>query len=587
MDNSKLRVSNGSGEAVRALVTVLRTPGSTVLNINTSVNWPTGQFVATAGPLLADGTLDPAKMLVFLTHVVGSTLVIDAFAPGYTDTYGNGVGDVVVIKPNTWWADQVASAAESMENFIEEQGDWRSVGTTISSVTYNGNRSYTAVLGADKSTILNPKMRLRSTRGTAAPTQSTSLNGTNQYWQDTTVTGMTWTDDFCTGAWIKLSSYPIPGTYPGIISRTNGTNGWQMSLTPAGQVFLQGNNGGTSNNRGVNSYQSLPLNKWVQITAELDMSAHTVSPTTSYIMIDGVDVPSYVFSTGTNPTALVQAGNLEVGSNGSGVTMPGKIAQAWVSSAKITQANARNLMSQGLTSALISAHAIASAYSFDGNGNDLNTTNANNLTAMNGATATNADSPFGGQANGTISSTKDYGIIQRVVGTSVTFQVPEGCAVPTSGTVTLEYSTMAAPYGFPGDIDKWRVLMMAMARINRGATTSGTYYVNQGITIPVGKWAISMRGQYYAGLGAAGTISIGMGLHTSAGVTDDKSVLATRLYMLNIQELGLEFNTPRSMLDLSAATFYYQNEYCNGTYTVMGLLQDFAPTIISAENAYL
>ena len=99
----QMKASNGSGEAVRGLVTVLRSPGATVITPNSLVNYPT-DYVITTGPLLADGTLNPAKVLVARAHTVGSTIVIDELAPGYTDQ-GSAVGDVVVIKPTTWWAD--------------------------------------------------------------------------------------------------------------------------------------------------------------------------------------------------------------------------------------------------------------------------------------------------------------------------------------------------------------------------------------------------------------------------------------------------------------------------------------------------
>lgn len=115
MDLSKLSVSNGSGEAVRGLVTVLRSPGGTVITPNSLVNWPTN-FVATTGPLLADGTLDPAKTIVFSGSIVGSTIVIGQLAPGYVDTFGSAVGDVVVIKPNTWWADTLVNQVKVAHN---------------------------------------------------------------------------------------------------------------------------------------------------------------------------------------------------------------------------------------------------------------------------------------------------------------------------------------------------------------------------------------------------------------------------------------------------------------------------------------
>lgn len=113
MDLDKLSASDGTGEAVRSLLTLPRTAGSTVFTPNSMVNWPQ-EFVATTGPLLANGTLDPDKALVFRGHINGSTYVLDELAPGYTDTYGSAVGDVIVLKPTTWWADTLVDAVKAM-----------------------------------------------------------------------------------------------------------------------------------------------------------------------------------------------------------------------------------------------------------------------------------------------------------------------------------------------------------------------------------------------------------------------------------------------------------------------------------------
>jgi len=106
MNLSLINASNGSGEAVRATVTVLRSGGSTTISVDAVTNWP-ASFIATAGKELSDGTLDPATVIVFDGHLSGSTVIIDALAPGYTDP-GSSVGDVVIIKPTTKWADEIA-----------------------------------------------------------------------------------------------------------------------------------------------------------------------------------------------------------------------------------------------------------------------------------------------------------------------------------------------------------------------------------------------------------------------------------------------------------------------------------------------
>jgi len=101
-----IRASNGSGEAVRSVVTNPRTIGSTTLDVDSLTNYNT-EFICTSGDLLADGTLDPATVTVFYGTKNVSQIIIDGFAPGYSDL-GNTVGQVVVCKPTTAWADNIA-----------------------------------------------------------------------------------------------------------------------------------------------------------------------------------------------------------------------------------------------------------------------------------------------------------------------------------------------------------------------------------------------------------------------------------------------------------------------------------------------
>lgn len=463
------------------------------------------------------------------------------------------------------------------------------------SVTYNGQRSYNLVFsGVDLTSYLQPGTRLRTTRTVAAPTQSTSLNGTNQYFNDTTVSGMTFTDDFVVGAWVKLSAYGGANAMR-VVSRYNGTSGWALFIGGDGTVGLYGRNGGGGNISQVQSYQSIPLNKWVHITAQLDMSAFTATTTTSYVMIDGVDVPATVSRAGTNPTSLIQAGNLEIGSENGGILpFNGKIAQAFVSSAKITQANVRTLISQGLTSALVTSNNIVSAYSLSNSLTDINTTNANNLTAQNSATATNADSPFGTQGNGTISSTLDYGIIQSVsfsTDTTVVVQVPEGCTIPTSGGVSASaYSGLKAPYGFPAANDKWIVESRYRTSLSQAAAAIGTWY-NIGsarITAPIGAWSATYNFSLEYSSGSTGDAAIAAALSTSSSGASETLARSAQIRGSTVFILGgqasrdLEYN-------LSSPTIYYLNMVMAagaGTPT-LSYKCDGSEGVIRFTNAYL
>lgn len=104
-----LKASDGAGEAVKATVNGARAIGATTLNVDSISHFPPF-FIATSGVVSGEtGYFTTATMKVFLGHVDGSTIVIDSFAPGYTDA-GNQVGDVVVVKPTTEWVNRLVAA---------------------------------------------------------------------------------------------------------------------------------------------------------------------------------------------------------------------------------------------------------------------------------------------------------------------------------------------------------------------------------------------------------------------------------------------------------------------------------------------
>lgn len=438
------------------------------------------------------------------THTAGATVVDYAtathiamitkglLAAGLTQAGGMGA-----ISPTSVTASGNVTAANFIQTGGASANGW-TVGLTVpNTVTALGNRSYSLVVNAtDLTSQVSVGMRLKTTRTVAAPTQCTSLNGTTQFYSKTSPAGMTFVDDFVVSTWVKVSSYAAST----IASRYNGTSGWTLQVGASGQITLSGLNAGAANFSNVTSYQSVPLNKWVHITAQLDMSTFTATTTTSYVMFDGVDVPASVARGGTNPTALIQAGNLEIGSENGGTRFfPGKISQVAIYSAKVTQATVLASMNQTLVG---NETSLISAYSFNNTINDLNA-NANNLTANGSAVATNADSPFGGQADGTISSTLDYAIITKTAfstNTTLTVQVPEGCTIPSSGGVNaVSYSTQKVPYGFPAQRGKWRQSsILAAGGTNTSNATFGSF-IGGGwaLTPPIGDWEVGWLGGTY------------------------------------------------------------------------------------------
>lgn len=329
-------------------------------------------------------------------------------------------------------------------------GGW--ITTTLAApntVTNNGNRSVDLVFNSvDYTQEISPGMRLKATRTVTAPTQCTDLEASSsQYFSKTTPAGMTFTDDFTCMGWVKLESYATGG----IIARRNAdTEGWDLGVANDGRLEVFALRIAANNSQTL-SYQSLPLNKWVHVAATVDLSGTSV-----LMYIDGVLVPSATTITGTI-TALVQGTTaLVVGARKSAGTEPfdGKIAQAAVFSAVLTAATIRSYMNQTLTG---SETSLISAYSFNNSIADLNTTNANNLTANGGALATNVDSPFAGGVNASTAytaGTTEYAEVVSIAfstNTTMVVRVPDGYALPTSGGISaLSYSTQNYPLGWPG-----------------------------------------------------------------------------------------------------------------------------------------
>lgn len=452
--------------------------------------------IPSEGFLVIEGTVEAKREIIYYTSKDGTSVTCPSGAGngrGYdgTTAVSHLQGAAVVMAPVGAMFDQLGDITVNSITIggTPSAEGWSPLGATPDTITANGNKSYDLVFnGTDLTDTITEGMRVRSARTVAAPIQCTSLNGTTQYYSKTSPNKMTFTDDFVVSAWVKLSSY----AQGGIVSRYNGTSGWIFYVNSSGQLTLQGLNAGASNISQVLSYQSLPLNKWVHVAAQLDMSTFTATTTTSYVMIDGVDVPIAVSRSGTNPTALIQAGNLEVGSwNGGTSPFPGKIAQVAIYNAKVTQATILASMNQGLSG---SETNLASAYSFSNSITDLNTTTPNDLTANGSAVATNADSPFG---NSGVSTTIDYGIVMKKAfstNTTLTIQVPEGCTIPTSGGVaSMDYSTQAVPYGFPRDKGKW--LVEYLLRTDTTTASNATFAAMTGLnfSVPVGAWNIGWQ----------------------------------------------------------------------------------------------
>lgn len=322
-----------------------------------------------------------------------------------------------------------------------ETSDWTPLSVAPSAVTYNGNRSYTLTT-SDYSGFISAGMRLRTTRTVAAPTQCTSLNGTSQSFSKSSPSGVTFTGNWTAMAWVKLSAYPAASS--AIIGRDSAAgsgSGWEFDIDTSGRLSAYWRN--ASGASLVTTYQNIPLNQWVHVA----VSVNAATPSSTVFYIDGV-VASATTALSTATTVVQASTSLTIGNRNSvNNYLGGKFAQVALFSTNLSQATIQGYISQGLAG---TESNLISAYSFNNSINDLNTTNANNLTANGSADATNADSPFGGQASGSISSTLDYAYITAVTSSSITVTVTKLNTIPTSGGLSAaSYSGLYRPYGFP------------------------------------------------------------------------------------------------------------------------------------------
>jgi len=527
------------------------------------------------GYLVIESTVASKREIIYYTSKTTSSVTCPADGRGYdgTTAVSHLSGAAVIMAPVG------AMFSELRQQFTTTPQGWTSIVPAVNSVTDNGNNSYTLNFASAVDSILSEGMRVRTTRNSAAGVTCFSLDGSNDYLNKTSPAGMTFTDDFTVSAWVYMTSYA-----QGVIaSRNNGTSGWNWDITNTGQIRLAGYNGALTNTRYITSYQSIPLNKWVHVAAQLDMSTYTVSTTTCYVMINGKDVPAFLTQNGTNPTALVQAGNLEIGSyNGGTSPFPGYIKDVAIYNSKITQATISASRNQPLTG---SEANLISAYS-GANTTDLNTTNANNLTAQNGAVTGFASAPWGNRG---LSTTLDYGLVMAVSGSTATVQVPEGCTIPTTGGVSaVAYSSMASPFGFVSDKGRWAVGYMSKYQGAFSPPVSGTWYNLQSsysMTIPVGAWSVSYAATVQQS-GVAGGTDIFLTLATTtAAETDTTNSSST----LGNSSLVGGYLTRTIGVRLAAATVHYLNikttaALASPTLYIRG---DNSPTLIVATPAGL
>lgn len=115
-----IKASDGSGNANVATIQSSRSIGATTLDVDTVAGINNAGFVGSMGtphtftdPVTSETitVISEATCVDFSGHVDGSNLEIDDIAPGYTDL-GSEIGDIVIIRPTTQYADNLADVID-------------------------------------------------------------------------------------------------------------------------------------------------------------------------------------------------------------------------------------------------------------------------------------------------------------------------------------------------------------------------------------------------------------------------------------------------------------------------------------------
>lgn len=341
---------------------------------------------------------------------------------------------------------------------------WVNLGQTLTYATNNGSKEFTVTSGSDLTSTLSAGMKLSVTRSVTPPTKCMAFaSASSEYATNASPTGITFTAAFTCEAWVYLNSYPS-STGGGVIGRTdNSTGGFALFINSAGQVVIQ--YGSSSAFTNFYSNQSIPLNQWVHIAGVVS----SVSSKTGSVYINGTSVSTS--SSLTAATALTQTSNLSIGAFGAGVAnsfLNGYVSEARIWSVAQSSASILAYMTVNLSGTQTNLVAL---YQGNGNFND-GTSNANNLTATNGAIATQASNPY---------NPTEYAEITNVAyaspTTTLTLNTGAFGTIPNQTLNSAQYSTARLPYGFPVNLSELTLPELSPLSASNGGVQS---YVNTG-----------------------------------------------------------------------------------------------------------
>lgn len=135
---SYIPASDGSGDASLMTITQVRTAPATTITVNTVAGAPTN-FFATMGtphtfndPVTGETitVISEATAVNFAGRIDSGKVEIVAIAPGETDL-GSKVGDIIIIRPTTQWADNIH---DILSESLNDDGSLKNKAATLAKI---------------------------------------------------------------------------------------------------------------------------------------------------------------------------------------------------------------------------------------------------------------------------------------------------------------------------------------------------------------------------------------------------------------------------------------------------------------------
>jgi hypothetical protein len=449
----------------------------------------------------------------------------------------------------------------SNSSYLEKSDGWRKGLPAVSSVTYILNGGQTMTFASDVSGILQPGMRIRTTRSVRAPSQLPAFNGSTQYLVKTSPTGLlgSITNNITIMGWVLPTNYQDSILAARLDAAV--ANGFRFQLDGTGRLTF-GYWNGAGNARIFSTYKAVNIFKRSHIALTFSSTGPAVK-----FYLNGEEIAGYqVSSTGTNPTTFGTGGDFALGRNGanSNFYWAGYFSDVNIYNAVLDINTIRNYMTYSPTGA--EANCIGS-WDLNNRLTDQSSV-GNNLTAVGGP-AFETGTPYGDKAR---TATLDYALVTAVSGSVVNVQVPEGCIIPVNGISEVAYSTEKTPYGWITDESRWAIYALFGMDLNTAGPVSNTWYSTGPIVqyLPVGTWDVEFWGSAQTIPTASGAIDLSIGLSKVLGAPTYEEIKTRRWIYHAVTTHHIVPVLLRHTLTVTTATPLYAVYAGAGSYTNVG-----------------